>query len=38
LKKTAGAVEKRGRGKVPVENRAPTAEAAMDAPFDFHFH
>ena len=26
-----------GRGKVPVENRAPTADAAMVAPFDFDY-
>jgi len=26
-----------GRGGVPVENRAPTANAARRAPFDFDF-
>jgi len=27
-----------GRGQVPVENRAPTADTAMTKTFDFHFH
>jgi len=35
---TAGAVGRRGRGKVPVGNRARTAKAAMAAPFNFDLH
>jgi len=34
----AGAVGRRGRGKVPVGNRARTAKAAMVPPFDFDLH
>jgi len=36
--RTAGAVGRRGSGKVPVENRARTANAAMNPPFDFNSH